>query len=260
MVQPKYEVKPFPRIRIATVDLLRAARHKNMIHSMIEVDVTEARASIRKTKREKKGYLSFTGYIIKCVSQAVDRNRYLHAYRNRRKQLILFDDVDVSTTIERKVEGENQVVAMIIRAADKKSVQEISGEIRAEQEKEVSEAEVYKSIRLFLSIPAFIRKTIFRIMDRSPGLMKKRAGTIMVTSVNMVGNGAGWGIPVATHTLNVTIGGIVKRTVEVKDGYQNREHLCLTLSFDHDIVDGAPAARFFRDLKKIIESGSLEDS
>ncbi len=29
----------------------------------------------------------------------------------------------------------------------------------------------------------------------------------------------------------------------------------MTLSFDHDIVDGAPAARFARRLKELIESG-----
>jgi pyruvate/2-oxoglutarate dehydrogenase complex dihydrolipoamide acyltransferase (E2) component len=34
-----------------------------------------------------------------------------------------------------------------------------------------------------------------------------------------------------------------------------REFLCLTLSFDHDIIDGAPAARFTSRLKALIESG-----
>ena len=34
-----------------------------------------------------------------------------------------------------------------------------------------------------------------------------------------------------------------------------REYLCLTLSFDHDIIDGAPAARFTQRLKEIIENG-----
>ncbi|MBW6536876.1 MAG: 2-oxo acid dehydrogenase subunit E2 [Mariniphaga sp.] len=38
---------------------------------------------------------------------------------------------------------------------------------------------------------------------------------------------------------------------------ENREHICLTLSFDHDIVDGAPAARFIRHLKRQIESAEM---
>ncbi len=79
----------------------------------------------------------------------------------------------------------------------------------------------------------------------------------MVTSANMAGNGSGWGIPVASHTLNVTIGGIVDRPVLLDGQLQNRQHLCLTLSFDHDIVDGAPATRFIRQLKRQIEKNEI---
>ena len=40
-----------------------------------------------------------------------------------------------------------------------------------------------------------------------------------------------------------------------------REYLSLTISFDHDIIDGAPAARFTERLKELIESGyGLDDS
>ena len=34
-----------------------------------------------------------------------------------------------------------------------------------------------------------------------------------------------------------------------------REYLCLTVSLDHDPIDGAPAARFVTRLKELIESG-----
>lgn len=36
-----------------------------------------------------------------------------------------------------------------------------------------------------------------------------------------------------------------------------REYLSLTLSFDHDVVEGAPAARFTARLKELIERGSI---
>jgi pyruvate/2-oxoglutarate dehydrogenase complex dihydrolipoamide acyltransferase (E2) component len=39
-----------------------------------------------------------------------------------------------------------------------------------------------------------------------------------------------------------------------------REYLSMTISFDHDIIDGAPAARFTQRLKELIESGDgLDD-
>ena len=34
-----------------------------------------------------------------------------------------------------------------------------------------------------------------------------------------------------------------------------RRYLSLTISFDHDIIDGAPEASFTRRLKELIESG-----
>jgi pyruvate/2-oxoglutarate dehydrogenase complex dihydrolipoamide acyltransferase (E2) component len=250
----KYTKVTYPKIRRATIGVLKAARRKNMIHSIIEVDISNARRNIRKIKKETKNYISFTGYIIYCVSKAVNENKIMHAYRNKKNQLILFNDVDVSTTIERKIDNNSEVVAMIVRGANHKTIAEISEEIKTEKEKDVSEAEVFRSINLFLTIPSFIRQLVFRLLDKSPKLMKKKAGTIMVTSANMVGSGAGWGIPVATHTLNITIGGLVDRLVEQNNIIEKRQHLCLTFSFDHDIIDGAPAARFIRNIKKIIES------
>lgn len=80
---------------------------------------------------------------------------------------------------------------------------------------------------------------------------------MLVTSVLTVGTGAGWGIPIASHTVNVTVGGIVKRPVESDGKIERREHVCLTLSFDHDIVDGTPAARFTKALVGLIESGEV---
>jgi pyruvate/2-oxoglutarate dehydrogenase complex dihydrolipoamide acyltransferase (E2) component len=248
---------PFPKIRGATIGVLNAAKRKNMIHSFVEIDISETRKSLRRLKRRGNSYLSLTGYIIFCVSKLVAENNIMHAYRNRRGQLVLFSDVDVSTTIERKLKGNREVVAMIIRGANHKSVEDISLEIKEEKEREVTKAEVYRSIGIFLRIPAFIRQIFFRMLDRSPLMMKRRAGTIMVTSANMIGKGAGWGLPIATHTLNITIGGIVDRIVQDGNHFIKREHLCLTLSFDHDIIDGAPAARFIRDLKRHIESGDL---
>ena len=124
----KYSRVPYPKIRRATVGVLKAAKRKNMIHSFIEVDISNARKNLRKLKRETNHYISFTGYIIYCVSKAVEKNKIMHAYRNKKNQLILFNDVDVSTTIERKIDNNSEVVAIIVRGANRKSIAEISKE------------------------------------------------------------------------------------------------------------------------------------
>jgi pyruvate/2-oxoglutarate dehydrogenase complex dihydrolipoamide acyltransferase (E2) component len=58
----------------------------------------------------------------------------------------------------------------------------------------------------------------------------------------------------------LTVGGIGAKLVATPGGIASREYLSLTISVDHDIVDGAPAARFAGRLKELIESGyGLDD-
>jgi pyruvate/2-oxoglutarate dehydrogenase complex dihydrolipoamide acyltransferase (E2) component len=81
-------------------------------------------------------------------------------------------------------------------------------------------------------------------------------GTVGLTSVGMFGNGAGWGIPASSPTaLMLTVGGIGEKLAMVDGRPVVREYLNLTVSVDHDLIDGAPAARFTQRLKELIESG-----
>ncbi len=45
--------------------------------------------------------------------------------------------------------------------------------------------------------------------------------------------------------------------MEIDNQFMSKEHLCLTVSFDHNIVDGAPAVRFMNQLIEIIKHGKL---
>ena len=92
-------------------------------------------------------------------------------------------------------------------------------------------------------------------------MWKKNMGTVGLSAVGMFEKGAGWGIPPATPTLWITEGGIGEKPVLVAGQLALRDYLSLTISFNHDIIDGAPAARFIQRLKELIESGyGLEDS
>ena len=82
-----------------------------------------------------------------------------------------------------------------------------------------------------------------------------------LTAVGMFGEGAGWGIPLASHTLVITVGGIGEKPGVVDGHIAIRDYLSLTISFNHEMIDGAPAARFIQRLKDLIESGyGLDDS
>ena len=93
------------------------------------------------------------------------------------------------------------------------------------------------------------------LKGRFPAVQKKYGGTVGVSAVGMFGTGAGWGIPVNDYTLELTLGGITEKPGVVDGQVAIREYLSLTLSFNHDLIDGAPAARFTQRLKELIESG-----
>ncbi len=252
-----YEVVPYPKLRRGLAVTLRSAQRKPMIYGLLEVDVTRARKFLRDHKAKSGESLSFTAFIITCLAQAVDENKSLHACRKGSKHLVLFDEVDVSTPIERDMAGHKQPIVYIIRAANKKTFREIHQEIRAAQVEEVEKA--WEGFEGFTFMPLVVFRFVWPIfwwmMGRSPEVQKKYGGTVGVTAVGMFGKGAGWGIPITEHTLDLTLGGIVEKPGVIDGQIAIREYLSMTLSFNHELIDGAPAARFVQRLKELIESG-----
>ena len=252
-----YQVVPNPKLRRFIAGGFRLAQHKPMMHGWVEVDVTEPRAILREHQAKHGESLSFTAFLIACVAKAVDENKAVQAYRKGSRRLILFDEVAVYYLIERDAAGQRQPMPFIIRAANRKTVRELHDEIRGAQGMDVNN--VLKG-RGPLLLPAMLFRPFLwafgRVARRYPQLWKQFVGTVGITSVGMFGKGAGWGMPPATPTsLMVTVGGIGEKPGVVNGQIAIREYLSLTVSFDHDVVDGAPAARFTMRLKDLIESG-----
>jgi pyruvate/2-oxoglutarate dehydrogenase complex dihydrolipoamide acyltransferase (E2) component len=246
-----YQVVPFPGARYAILDYLHMAHRKHIIHGLIELDVTVPRQVIREHKARTGESLSFAGFIIACLACAVDENKAMHAYR-RGNQLILFDDVDVNTLIEHDVEGVKIATPYVLRAANKKTFREIHQELRAAQ---AHKARDPGGIRRYHWLPGPLRRLFWWAFGHYPHLKKRIGGTVSVTALNMFGAGTGWAIPITDYTLGLALGGIAHKPGVADGRIAIREILCLTLSVDHDVVDGAPAARFVRRLKELVESG-----
>jgi pyruvate/2-oxoglutarate dehydrogenase complex dihydrolipoamide acyltransferase (E2) component len=247
-----YQVVPYPKSRQAIVDYLSVAQSQHSIHGLIEVDVSLPRRLIQEHKAQTGETLSFTGFIIGCLAQAVNENKTLNAYRLGRNRLVIFDEVDISTPVERLVDGHRIGTPYVIRAANTKTFWEIHQEIRTAQ---VEEAGAYTRMRLSGSLPNFAMRLFWKLLRRYPHLKKKYTGTVGVTAVGMFGKGAGWGIPITNYTLQVTVGGIGEKPWVVEGRIEPSEVLSLTVSVDHDVVDGAPLARFVQRFKELIESG-----
>jgi pyruvate/2-oxoglutarate dehydrogenase complex dihydrolipoamide acyltransferase (E2) component len=251
-------VIPYPTYWRFAAAANRSVRHKPMIHGLIAVDVTTARGIVREHREKTGEALSFTAFLVTCLAKAVDEQKAVQAMRQGGGRLVLFEDVDVNTRIEREVAGQKYVIPYIIRAANRKTFRQIHDEIRAAQR---ADARVLvKRFRVFSILPTIFYSAfvwVFTAMGRlRPRLWKKTMGTVGLTSVGMFGDGAGWGIPASSPTaMMLTVGGIGVRQVIVDGRPAIRECLSLTLSVDHNLVDGAPAARFTQRLKELVESG-----
>ena len=80
-------------------------------------------------------------------------------------------------------------------------------------------------------------------------------GTVALTSIGMFARSGGWAIPLGLHAVSVAVGGITEKPRFVGEKIEKREFLSLTVTLDHDVVDGAPATRFVSRFVELLETG-----
>ena len=257
-----YHVVDLPASRRETPHLLDLYWWSHCVYGLLEVDVTVARQFIADHKTRTGETLSFTGYLAYCLARAVDEDKSVQAYRKGGKQLVLFDDVDVGMTIEREIRGKRAPMGYVIHKANHKSFLDIHQEIRSVQAQPVPSNKGMASwVRFGLLLPWPLSKLFVALlraaMRRDPTIKVAQAGTVGVTAVGMFGNGnsSGWGLTPPMHSLFLIVAGIARKPAVVEDRIEPREILNMTVAFDHDVIDGAPATRFMTRLVELIESG-----
>lgn len=247
-----FTAQPYPRRRLLMVDGGRFGTKKHTIHGLVEFDITDAREAIRQHKRETGEAISFSAFFLACLGKAIEQDKSMHAIRDWRNRLITYDEVDANMLFEVEVDGEKTIRPHILRGVNHKSMRAIHEEIRAFQASQ-HQNEESDYIDLLVRFPAFIRRALLWILLKNARMVKEYSGTVLVSSIGMFGTGSGWGIPVPNHSLQVTLGGIQDKPGVVKGSIEVRKYMSVTISFDHDVIDGAPAARFIHRLKKLVE-------
>jgi pyruvate/2-oxoglutarate dehydrogenase complex dihydrolipoamide acyltransferase (E2) component len=231
------------------------------MYGLLEVDVTVARQLIAEHKARTGETLSFAGFLTFCLARAVDEDKTIQAYRKGDRQLVLFDDVNVGLMVERKVGEKRALMGHVIQAANRKTYREIHDEIRKVQSEPVLPGRGMASwFRSAMLLPWPLSRLVIALLRinsrRDPTIAVSMGGTVALTSVGMFGGShSGWGLSPTLHPLGLVVGGIAWKPAVVEGRIEPREILNLTVSFDHDIVDGAPATRFVRRLVELIESG-----
>lgn len=252
-----FQTRPFPRERQGVIDALEVGVRRHMVHALLELDVTRARTLIRERRARTGEAPSFTAFIVASLARALDAHRVVHGSRDWLGRLVTFAEVDVVTLVE----AEEGAVAIphLVRSAQRRTVDDIGAEIRRVQAEPATSAQRSGALaRLSRIAPGVLRRLFLRALRRSPRSMKRFAGTALVTSVGMFGAGAAWAIGIVPlHSVCLTVGSVTAKPGVVDGRVEPREVLALTLSVDHDLVDGAPAARFARDLRELIEEAAV---
>jgi pyruvate/2-oxoglutarate dehydrogenase complex dihydrolipoamide acyltransferase (E2) component len=246
-------LSPARRLVLGSV---RAGRRAAPMHGVLTVDVTDARSRLRAL--DPPG--SFTAMLVAAVGRAAGAHPEVHAYRDWRGRLVSHRFVDATVMVEVATEGGPVAVARLVSDADRRSVADLSRELHEARRSSTAVASTRERWLAHVTPVPGVIPVLYAALGRTQG-GRRLSGTVLVTAVGMFGGGAGFGIPpLGIHSLSVVVGAVSTRPWVHDGAVCPRDLLDVTISVDHRVVDGAPAARFAADLRHLLEGcGIFED-
>jgi pyruvate/2-oxoglutarate dehydrogenase complex dihydrolipoamide acyltransferase (E2) component len=244
-------------VRKLSIYGFQVAEGSHNFFALLEFDITGLRKALREARIAGRGgslFAFFIKAIAACLKEFPDFNSMIDP-----RWTTGFDEVDVSVPIEMARGGEVYNKQLIIRSADRKGVAEIDAEIAASR---ASDEDVKSYLpspvlrRLFSILPGFAVRSLLRAVMRDHRRIKAFGGTVFVTSVSMFSSVPGFVLPYigGPKASSFAIGSVVRKPVAARDAVEVREIVNVTAAFNHDLIDGAPAARFINRLRSLVES------
>jgi len=215
------EVIPLAGIRRTTAERLSLSA-RTAPHSTItmEVDMTQA------VKLREQTQVSYMDMLVKAVAQALKEHRLVNATLEG-EQIRVFEDINVGVAVA----TERGLVVPAVHNADKKSLSDTASALKELVEK----AREGKLTREDVT-----------------------GGTFTITNLGMYGVDVFIPIINPPETAIMGVGRVIDKPVVVNGQITIKPVMQISLSFDHRIVDGAPAAEFLQRVKQILES-ELQD-
>lgn len=191
-----------------------------------DVDITELVNwyDSSKAKYKDEGYkLSYTAILIKVIASVLEKHLKIRTRLVGEDELQIVNDMNIGIAVD----IEEGLVVPVIKSANAKDLKTICSEL-------VDLTHKAKQNKLSL--------------DEMSG------GTLTITNLGM------FGIKYFTPILNMPesailgIGAITKQLVIKDGGIFNRSIINFSLTHDHRVINGAPAARFLQDINAILTS------
>jgi chloramphenicol O-acetyltransferase len=245
------------------IDAFAALPPSHLMVALLELDVTAALRAIAALQRQGKK-VSLFAFVVRSIAVAISEHPDLNLVRHGNK-LVRFEDVDVSVPVEVKTPEGNVPRELIIRRAEQLGPEEIYAALEGGRESHeragalgTEDRRARRMMRLLLWTPRFVRIAVMRWLMRSAFRIKKMAGTTLVTSVGKFASIPGFGFTFTTgpRASAFAVGSVVEKPWLHEGQIEPRSVLALSIMVNHDLLDGAPAARFARRLKELVESAA----
>ncbi len=195
--------------------MLSSLQTKAQVTITTEVDMTGA-----KKLREKLG-VAHNDLVIRAVALTLKKHPIMNSL-SFQDELKIVQEINVGLAVA----TDDGLIVPVIKDADKLSVQEIA--------------------RLTAGFTDRARSRRLSVEDISNG-------TFTITNLGMYGIDTNTAVINPPQSAILAVGRIVEKPAVFQGKITARDMMTLCLTFDHRVIDGAPAAEFLRDLKDILE-------
>ena len=169
--------------RIPSFDVYSVGLKKHYVTALLEFDVTESRKKIRE-KRRGGAMLSFNAWLIKVISDSLEKYPEVAAFRINKRKMIRFKDINISMVVEKELGDEKVPIPVVIEKCNEKTAEEITAEIEEAKNQVMTENDVVlrkkatTGERLYYKLPGFLRRRVWHYMLNHPGYAFMKMGNV----------------------------------------------------------------------------------
>jgi len=202
----------------------KSARETAQVTINMEIDATNMSATYdrNRLRREGKNKLSYTDLFMWAASQALRETPIMNSALEG-NMIKIYKDVNVGVAVAL----EHDLIVPVIHDADKKTLSEIS---------------------------VFRKELVEKAKQDRLSLSDVMNGTFTVTNLGIYDVDTFTPIVNPPQTGILGVGRIREKPVVENGEVTIRPVVTLSLSFDHRVVDGVPAARFLQRIRQLLES------
>jgi pyruvate dehydrogenase E2 component (dihydrolipoamide acetyltransferase) len=169
--------------------------------------------------------INITDILIKVLASAVSQNPEMNVWLDG-DTIVYRNEINVGIAVSLK----NGLVVPVIRNADRKGLLQINAEKRV---------------------------LASRAKEGKLDIDEMNGGSITLTNMGSYGEGIFFPIINSPEICIVGTGKVMKKPVVVNDEIVIRPMMWVTLTFDHRVLDGVPAAKLLKEIKDMIETPEL---